>query len=282
MLWLQRMGQGLLLLLGILLLVACGMIEVIPEPVFLEAQTAVAPPTTPIFIVRPTVSAEPAQAEATAVSEPVTTANEPFKPITYDFNVTSIADTQCWRVRTDTDGTLLGESIEPTLDREHDGRGSLLFRFKLPPPRGVGVQLDQLEGGSTCSRSLPMMPSAGQVRLWAYLDTGRGQTEPPTLAIEPFFAPINMKHRGGGDLFWLHGIKTILQPNEWTYVCWDATNSPNSVGFGANDWREGYLQAFGLEIKYNNSGLRTPYEGIVYIDDIQLLDEPENSCAHLN
>lgn len=268
------------------LLAACGGIEIVREPTRVNveavsiAMEVPLPPATPTTA--PTVG-------ATAVPEPVATAGlvigrdegetaVPSFPISYNFNVTSIADTQCWRVRTDIDGTELGEAVFPAPSRGLEGSGALAFQFKLPPPIGQGAQIDQLEGGSTCGHRLPMLSTTGQVEAWVYYDTN--EAEPVALLAEPFFAPIDMKNHRGGNTDWLQGLAIPLQPNQWTYICWDATNSPTSVGFGKDDWLEGQLQAFGIEIKYANAATRTSYEGIVYIDNIQLSDDANAvSCA---
>ena len=192
----------------------------------------------------------------------------------YDFNVASKNDTQCWRVRTMLDGVPLGTEVKPAPRKGRDGSGALEFKFTLPLAQsGVGgAQIDQMGEGPNCAKSVPMIPSTGQVELWVYLDAGASEGEGVTLKAEPFFAPINMTPS------WLYGPAVDLKPNQWNRVCWDRSNSASRVGFGGDDW-SGQLQAFGLEIKFADPAPTTPCIGIVYIDDVRLIGNAEGEAC---
>lgn len=192
----------------------------------------------------------------------------------YDFNVASKNDTQCWRVRTMLDGVPLGTEVKPAPGKGRDGSGALEFEFTLPLAQsGVGgAQIDQMGEGPNCAKSVPMIPSTGQVELWVYLDAGASEGEGVTLKAEPFFALINVIPA------WLYGPAVDLKPNQWNRVCWDRSNSPSGVGFGGDDW-SGQLQAFGLEIKFADPTPTTPYIGIVYIDDVRLIGNAEGEAC---
>jgi hypothetical protein len=223
------------------------------------------PTLSPIGMPATTTTLIPADALALALNDTIAY---------YDFNVASKNDTQCWRVRTMLDGVPLGTAVKPAPGKGRYGSGALEFKFTLLLAQsGVGgAQIDQMGEGPNCAKSVPMIPSTGQVELWVYLDAGASEGEGVTLQAEPFFAPINVIPA------WLYGPAVGLKPNQWNRVCWDRSNSPSGVGFGGDDW-SGQLQAFGLEIKFADPAPTTPYVGIVYIDDVRLIGNAEGEAC---